>query len=170
MRAKAIAYSLVIILLILLQTTLLEYIKIFDVKPNLLMIFIVSIALIKGNVEGAVVGFFCGLSQDMVSGRLIGVYALLGMYLGMIVGSLNKRLYRENILVIVFFTFVSTFAYELAVYFSVVFFDSTTVLYALRNIILPESVFNSVASLGIYIFVLFLNERLEIVDRGQRRY
>jgi len=36
------------------------------------------VALLGSNIEGAVTGFCGGLTQDMLSGRVIGFYALLG--------------------------------------------------------------------------------------------
>jgi len=47
--------------------------------------------------RGAVTGFLCGLTQDMLSGRVIGFYALLGLYLGLGIALINKRLYKENV-------------------------------------------------------------------------
>ena len=117
MRVKITGYALMMVIFALLQSTVLDYLKVFNVKPNLLMVLIVIVAFLGNNVEGAIVGFFSGLIHDMISGRVIGFYALLGLYLGFCVGSLNKRLYKENIFAVVFFVLVSTLAYEYSVYF-----------------------------------------------------
>lgn len=171
MKAKIAVIGISIFFITMLQSTVLEYVRIFNVKPNLLLIFIVSVALLKGNVEGAVVGFVCGLAQDIVSGKAIGFYALLGLYLGIAVGSVNKRLYRENILVITFFTFVSTVAYEWGVYFLSTFLqDDLDFIYPIRNIILPEAIYNSAVSIFIYIFAIKLYDKLNDMGRLQRKY
>ena len=117
MRVKIAAYTILIFSMTLIQSTVLDNIRVYNIKPNLLMVLIVTSAFLSGNIEGAVVGFFCGLSQDMVSGKTIGLYALLGLYLGYSVGSINDRLYRENALITVLITFVSTIVYEFSVYF-----------------------------------------------------
>ncbi len=72
--------------------------------------------LVRGSSEGAITGFFIGLSQDVISGKLVGFYSILGFYLGLIIGSTNKRLYRENFFIIIFFAFISSIAYESVVY------------------------------------------------------
>jgi rod shape-determining protein MreD len=67
MKIKIIVYAVLIFIFALLQSTVFNYIKIYDVKPNLLIVLIVSAALLAGNIEGAVVGFFSGMVHDMAS-------------------------------------------------------------------------------------------------------
>lgn len=171
MKIKIFGYAVCIFIIILLQSTVLDYIKVFGVKPNLLIIFIISVALLSNNVEGAITGFFAGLSQDIVSGKVLGFYSLLGLYLGLIVGSVNKRLYRENVLIIVFFTFISTVVYELAVCCINIFTNGQIAfVYSLRNIILPEAIYNSLVSIFIYIFVIKMQDKFENIDKYSRKY
>jgi rod shape-determining protein MreD len=160
-----------IYLVILVQATLAEYIRIYGVKPNILLVFIISVALLRGNVEGAVVGFFTGLSQDMLSGKILGFYSLLGLYLGTIIGSVNKRLYRDNFAVIVFFTFISTVIYEWLVYFLNTFMrNQIDLIYPFTHVILPEAIYNSVISILVYAVVLRLDMRLEGISKITRKY
>jgi rod shape-determining protein MreD len=171
MKARIFIYCIVIFVLILLQTTVLDYIRVFNTKPNLMIIFIVSVALLRGNIEGAIIGFFTGLCQDAVSGKVIGFYALLGLYLGLIVGIVNKRLYRENYFVITFFTFISTIVYEITVYvLSSSMASKVDIIYTLRNIVLPEAIYNSIISIFVYIFVMKLHWRFESNYKTTRRY
>jgi rod shape-determining protein MreD len=174
MRVKIPVYALCIFLIIVLQSTLVDYITIYNVKPNLLLVFIVSVALLRGSIEGAVVGFFAGLVQDMLFGKNIGFYALLGMYLGLVNGSINRRLYKESFAVAIFFTFVSTIAYEGLVYvlnsLKLIIEGQTNFIYALRGIILPEAFYNSFMTVFIYFFAIKMNYRFEKLDRITRNY
>jgi len=171
MRTKIISYTIYIYIIILLQSTLMENIRVFNVKPNLMIIFIVSVALLRGNVEGAIIGFFMGLCQDALSGKVIGFYSLVGLYLGLIIGSVNKRLYRENFLVIIFFTFVSTIVYEFVVYFLNTFsINNIEFVFPFRNFILPEAIYNSFVSIFVYIFVVNFSRKLESTNKVQRKY
>lgn len=177
MKIRILVYTFVILLIATLQCTLLEYVRVFGVKPNLILIFTISVALLRGNVEGAAVGFFAGLSQDMLTGKVLGVYALLGLYLGLLIGSVNKRLYRENILVIIFFSFVSTAAYEFVIYAAGVLLpallsgapESAYISHALRGIILYEAIYNSVVAIFVYLLVIRLNRRFE-ANNATRKY
>jgi rod shape-determining protein MreD len=171
MKIKILGYAICIFILVLIQSTILDFIKIFNVKPNLLIIFTISVALLTNNVEGAVIGFFTGLSQDIVSGKVLGFYSLLGLYLGFIIGSVNKRLYRENVMIIIFFTFVSTVVYELIVC-CINFFTNGQIqlLYSLKVLILPEAIYNSIVSIFIYIFIIKMYDKLESMDKYSRKY
>ena len=179
MKGKYVILVLCIFFIAVIQSTVLDYVKIYNVKPNLLVIFIISYALLNGNMAGAAVGFVAGMCQDIIAGKMLGFYSLLGMYLGLIVGSLNRRLYRENVLVAVFFTLVSTFAYESAVYLAYewgAYFlnelpkNRIDVLFALRNIILPEAAYNSLVSIFLYALVIKLNRKFENSGKALRKY
>jgi rod shape-determining protein MreD len=151
------------------------FIEAYNIKPNLFIILIVSIALLRGNVEGAAVGFFTGLVQDLISGRAIGLYALLGLYIGFIMGSVNKRLYRENILISIFFTFIATIFYELVVFLTILISGINTdfieaLKKALTTIILPEAIYNGIMSIPIFILSIRLNYRLEDMKKSSRKY
>jgi len=160
-----------IVSIALIQSTVLNYAAAYGVKPNLMLVFIVCFSLLRGNVEGAVAGFSAGLVQDIVSGKIMGFYSLLGLYLGVVVGSLNKRLYRENILVALFFTFTSTVVYEFLVYFFAVFLPGDrNILFALKGNILPEAVYNSVISGLIFLIVLKMHRKMEEAEKAARRY
>jgi rod shape-determining protein MreD len=171
MRLKILIYAIFLFLLLLLQSTLLGYVNIYNVKPNLLIIFVVCVALLRGNTEGAVVGFFAGLILDMSFGKLLGLYALLGMFLGLIVGSVNKRLYRENFLVVIFFTFVSTVIYESIVYILNTFMSGNIdMIWTLTMKILPEAIYNSLVSILIFAIVRKMSHRFDKTSKNIRKY
>lgn len=171
MKRKVFIYIVTVYLILLLQSTVFSYLKIFNVKPNLLLVFVVSMALLRGNVEGAIIGFFAGLAQDMLFGKAIGFYAVLGMYTGLITGSVNKRLYRENILVGIFFTFLSTLVYESLVFIPHVAVNGfKDVYFAYERIILPEALYNCAAAIIIYILAIRIHYRFEEIDKSARKY
>jgi len=179
MRTKVIIIGICIFIIAVIQSTVLDYTKIFNVKPNLLVVFIISMALLRGNIEGAVIGFFAGLTHDIISGKVFGFYALMGLFLGLIIGSFNKRLYRENVLIAVFFTFVSSFIYEGTVYLLNIARNYLTgnytvsdmnFIYAFKNIVFPIAVYNSAVSILIYILSIKLNRRIEEAHKNSRRY
>ena len=132
----------------MLQTTLLHYAAIVGVIPNILIVFVIITGLLRGNIEGGTVGFFAGLATDMLFGGILGFYALLGLYLGIAAGSVSRRLFRENLLVAVFFTFVYSGLYESLIYvINNIMSGNMHYLYALTAVILPESIYNSVIAL-----------------------
>jgi len=171
MRLKVIAYSILIFLTALIQSTIVDSIKIYGVKPNLTIVVIVCVALLRNATEGAVIGLLCGLMQDAVSGRAIGFYALLGLYLGLVIAKSNKKLNKENILIAIFLTFVSTVVYEYVVYFfTTVFRAPLDFVYPFKNKILIEAIYNSVISILVFIIVSRIHKRFEEFEKNSRRY
>ncbi len=171
MKKKVLFYFFFIILFLLLQTTLLQYVAIYGVVPNILLVFIIVTALLRGDVEGSVVGFFAGLFVDMMFGNILGFYALLGLYLGIAVGATNKKIFRENILIAVFFTFVYSLAYESLVYIiNNIMSADMRFTYALTATILPEAAYNCVAVLFIFPLIIRAGKWFDGKEKRAKNY
>lgn len=171
MKKKLLFYFFFVSLLLLLQTTLLQYTAIYGVLPNLLAVFIIITALLRGNVEGGAVGLFAGLAADMMFGSVFGFYALFGFYLGIVVGSLNKRLFRDNFLIAIFFTFVYSVAYESVIYIinNIMRIDMDF-LYAFTSVVLPEAAYNSAVAIFIFPLMIKADKWFNDTDKTIRRY
>lgn len=155
MKRKVLFYTFFILVFLLLQTTLLQYIAIVGIVPNILIVFVIITGLLRGNTEGGTVGFFAGLATDMLFGGVLGFYALLGLYLGIAAGSVSRRLFRENLLVAVFFTFVYSCLYESLIYvINNIMTGNMQYLYVLSGVILPESIYNSAVALLMFPFLI----------------
>lgn len=171
MKFKIAIYGVCLFCIVLFQTTILSFMSFNGVKPNILVVFVVSVALLRGSTEGAVIGVISGLIQDIMTGKIMGFYALLGLYLGICIGSVNKRLYRENFLVIIIFTFIATLVYEFLVFFFGIFaYNGSNAIYAISNIIIPEIIYNIVVSIFIYTITIKLNDKLQEDEKNLRRY
>ncbi|MCR5796469.1 rod shape-determining protein MreD [Eubacterium xylanophilum] len=81
---------LVVLICFLLQTTVLQYLKLADVMPNLLLIVTVMYAYMRGRTTGLIIGFCCGMMYDLVYGSIIGLLALILMSLGFFCGYCQK--------------------------------------------------------------------------------
>lgn len=171
MRRKFIFYFIFIILFLLLQTTLLQYITVHGVIPNLLITFAVVAALLRNSTEGAAVGLISGMCLDMQFGPIKGLYALLGLYLGIAAGSVNRRMFRENLMVVIFFTFLYSVAYESVVYIvNNIMSGDIHFIFALTTVILPEAIYNSAISVLLFPLVLKAGRWFEAADVKARKY
>ena len=98
--------SLIIFITILLQSTLLEFVKISNIKPDLSLIVIIFIAVHSGIMVGQVSGFFCGILQGFIGGPFsYGFHALaktlLGFFFGITRGTISvDPIFMPSILVI----------------------------------------------------------------------
>jgi len=171
MKLKVFLYSFFILLILAIQTTILDYIAVRGVKPNVIIVFIIVCALLGGDAEGGTVGFFAGLALDLMSGGVIGFNAMLGYLLGVASGSVNKSMFRDNILVVLFFTFVYSIAYETVVYvYNNIMSGDLNLIYPLTRIILPEALYNCVSAIPVYALLLSVNRRSNKTGKKIRQY
>ena len=87
-------YTLVSLLLVLLSTTLLRFLTIRDLAPDILLVWIVYIAIREGQIAGTSAGFLIGLAVDLLSGGdgMVGLSALSKTVGGFLAG----YFYNEN--------------------------------------------------------------------------
>lgn len=163
--------TIVAVISYILQSTVLGYVEIYNIKPNLIIITTISYALIRGKEEGAIYGLFAGLLMDIMGGKIIGAYALMGMYLGLAVGSLNKDIYKENYLIPFMLTAGGTFVYNLIFYiFSYFLFIQEQLLWYVVAYIIPETIYNTVLSVIIYFLILYINKKLDYRKKTSKAY
>ena len=88
------SYTLGSLLLVLLSTTLLQFLTIRDLAPDILLVWIVYIAIREGQIAGTSAGFLIGLAVDLLSGddSMVGLSALSKTVGGFLAG----YFYNEN--------------------------------------------------------------------------
>ena len=60
---------------LILQTTILPFLSLGGVMPDLLLVLVIFTALFYGSLAGGVVGFVVGLTQDLLGGHYLGLGA-----------------------------------------------------------------------------------------------
>lgn len=87
---KTLHHGIWLLLTIILQTVIFNFISVFGVHANLFLVVVVAIALLGGKVQGLICGIVFGLIYDFTVGRLIGadmlIFALVGYASGVIAG------------------------------------------------------------------------------------
>jgi len=165
MRRRILMLTLLLYAACLFQSTVFGYFEILKIRPNLLIVLAVTISLIRNNMEAAFMGLLCGLAMDTLIGRTLGWYGMCLFLVCYAIGMINSKLYKENPLIPISFVFVSSLAVELMYYFINFFLKGYQDFgFVITNIILPESVYNSVLTLFIYPLVLHLYKRLDKYD------
>jgi rod shape-determining protein MreD len=74
--AVRIRYALVTVTLVVLQLTFVRFIAIETITPDIIVIWIVYLALRYGQIHATVAGFLLGLIMDIISGDFLGLSAL----------------------------------------------------------------------------------------------
>ena len=152
-----------------IQINLFELISIFHIKPNMVIISIVSYSILRGDIEGAIFGFFLGLLQDVFFGNSIGLYALFGTLLGFFSGKPLRGYYNDNFLLPIIMVSTSVLVYEFSFYCFVFLFrgDVDIILY-LTIIILPEMIYTTLLAWPVYKIIFILNSKLEAIEYNRK--
>jgi len=155
----------------ILQSTIFEYVEFFGIRPNIILIAVASVALLRSDIEGAVTGFFAGLLQDIVFGWAIGLNALLYMCIGAACGKPFKDFYRENYLLPIFLVAGATVFYEFGIFTATFLFRGRLdMLYYIQRIIVPSIAYNAFLAFPIYRIIYSVNKSLENKERAGRRF
>lgn len=71
---------------VLLQTTVLRFVEVNGVKPDLQLILVVFLALRRGSMSGQIAGFVGGLLEDVVTLSPLGFHAIVKALVGFCAG------------------------------------------------------------------------------------
>jgi rod shape-determining protein MreD len=92
----AVKAGVLLFLVAIVQVSLLSSVEIFGGMPNLLLVVIVSIALLRGSIFGAAGGFFGGLLVDTASLETLGLTSLILTIGGYWIGRYGETTGRDR--------------------------------------------------------------------------
>ena len=113
---RTVVTALTVAACFLLQTSVFKFFKMANIAPNLLIILVSSIAVMRGQKEGMLVGFFSGLLLDIFYGSLLGGFAFIYMLFGFVDGFFNRIYYSDDTFLPVIMIGVNDLVYGLIMY------------------------------------------------------
>ena len=150
MKLKYVLPLFVFIPVVLIQLTVIPFVAIQEVVPNLILIAVVYFSISNGQIFGTITGASYGLLFDLISGNLVGSHMLSKTVAGFIAGYFSGETRREKYLYTYSFTLVillSALADAMIFsFFSVIDFN-TNFLMALFNHALLPSIYTSIVSI-----------------------
>lgn len=163
-------YFLTLIINSVLQASLLDGIALAGIKPNLVLITVVSISCLRDSTEGAAYGFFAGLLQDCYYSSYIGCGVFLYTFIGYFCGIFLRSFYRENFILPMAIAAGATFVYNFAYYIlNALLQGYPNIGYFMGKIILPEVVYNALAMIVVYNLCIAMNNYLEEKEKYKRK-
>ncbi|WP_418790745.1 rod shape-determining protein MreD [Phosphitispora sp. TUW77] len=136
--------AILFLISLILQSTIFSHLTVAGVKPDLVLIMTVFYALLHGSREGAIAGAIGGLLQDLMFGQNVGMNALAKIIVGYVFGSLEKKIYKENILIPMAIIFMSTLMSETVLYLLRQYEGISGGYFgALRSVIISAAIYNS---------------------------
>ena len=165
MRRK-IVVTIIILVCFILQCTVFRSLAFGGIIPNLMIILTSSFGFMRGEREGLVIGFFCGLFCDIFYGDILGFYALMYMYIGFVNGKFSRIFYPEDIKLPIALIVVSDLTYGIVCYvLQFLLRGKFDFPYYFTRVIFPETVYTIMVTIILYPLILKINERLEVKER-----
>ncbi len=150
----------------ILQSTVFRSLAFAGIVPNLLIILTSAFGFMRGENEGVVIGFICGLLVDIFYGDILGFYALILMYIGFLNGKFNRIFYPEDIKLPLGLIVISDLSYGMICYILLFLLKGKfNFLFYFKTIILPELVYTMIITCVLYPIILLVNEKLERRER-----
>ncbi len=163
---RKVVVTIFIIVCFVLQCSVFSSIAFAGIIPNLMIILTSSFGFMRGEKEGLIIGFFCGLLSDVFFGSFLGFYALVLMYIGFVNGKFSKIFYPEDIKLPIALIVVSDLSYGLLCYILMFLLRGRFHFsYYFTRVILPEALYTIVVTLFLYPVILKVNEKLEAREK-----
>lgn len=87
---RALSWTVVVLTALVLQSTLFSQVTLAGVKPELVYLITIVLALLEGPASGAVAGFAGGMAQDFLLNQPKGITALTLTLVGYAVGTVRQ--------------------------------------------------------------------------------
>lgn len=141
MLRKILAFTYVILLIMaiyLIQIYVIDSRTLFGVKPNLILISVVTISLWYGLYIGSFYSLFIGILTDCIFGNTYGLFTVSYAVTGILVGFLNYNYRKENKVSLIYVTILATALFEIIQYLSYIFISNSLVniFYLIKQIFL----------------------------------
>jgi rod shape-determining protein MreD len=151
MIADAAKAAAVLFVAAIVQVTLLSQIDVFHGAPDLVLVTLVSIALLRGTIFGAIAGFAVGLVVDTATLQTLGVTSLLLTIAGYWIGRYGETTGRDRTHAPFVSVAVVTFLYSLgALILHYMLGDAVSASRVLLDAFPFELIFNLILTLPVY--------------------
>lgn len=165
---KIIVSIATVIILFLLQTSVFQYFSFGGIVPNLMLVVISVYGFMRGEYDGLLTGFICGLLTDIFFMDFLGFYALLYMYIGFLNGLLHKNFLPDDFRLPLIAIGVSDLTASLLNYLLLFLLNGRLHFeFYFKNIIFAELVYTLGIAIVLYPLILLLEYKFVLVDFGK---
>jgi rod shape-determining protein MreD len=107
-----------LILLGIAQSTLVPFLRIAGLYPDLILILVAIWSLLRGYREGTIWALVCGLVMDMLSGLPFGAHTLALLAVSLLMQAVRRQVYRLTFGAVLLLVALATLIYYGAVMFA----------------------------------------------------
>lgn len=160
---------LLFVICFVLQTSVCPFFAMAEITPNLLLIFVVSFAVMRGQTEGMLLGFFMGLLMDITGGNSIGFYALIYLLMGYVSGLFQMIFFANEMFLPLIVILGNSVIYEFTLYvLCFLLRNKTDFLFYFRYIMIPDVIYTFFVAIFLYYVFYGINRILERNEKKER--
>ena len=93
---RSVVTTLIVLVAVLVQVTIVQRIEVGDASPDLVVLVVVAIALLTNSVEGAAAGFAAGVAIGLFAALPLGPHAMIGTMVGYLAGRWGEVLVTDE--------------------------------------------------------------------------
>lgn len=151
-----------------LQANFFTWFTINGIMPNLFVIFVLFIGLFAGKKIGFTLGILFGIYIDFLTGKSIGISAILLGLLGLASEKLDKNFSKDSRITIITIMALGTVIFELGCYIlKIIKYNSTIEFLSFTKILLIEVLFNIFITIIIYPLIQKAGNKIEDVFKSK---
>ncbi len=163
---RKVVVTLFVLVCFILQCSVFGSLAFAGIIPNLMIILTSSFGFMRGEKEGLVIGFFCGLLSDILFGGFLGFYALVLMYIGFLNGKFSRIFFPEDIKLPIALIIISDLSYGVICYVLLFMLRGRfRFTYYFSHVIFPETLYTAVVTMFLYPIILKVNKKLEAREK-----
>ncbi len=96
--------------MVALETTVIPYISIGGIGPDIVGIFVALVSMLSGRQDGLLVAVVAGFMEDMSSGQFLGLFSVVRLVIAYLAGASYQKVFEEWVLVPIVIVFVTGLA------------------------------------------------------------
>ena len=151
--------------IIIIQSTLFQYIAVYEVIPNLYLIYLVFTSFYNGGLHGTVCGFATGLVEDAVSIAPLGFHGVIKTIIGSLYSSLSGIVILDRVLMPMVFVLVATVLNRILAFGVVSIFNLSVPVHSVfSRFFLIEIIYNTLLTPPVFFICHKSRDRM---DRGR---
>ncbi len=134
---------LISLVMVLVQTTLLQAIRIGDVIPNIMLIWLIIAIVLFGRYAGIKTAIYAGVLTDVIIGKGLGTHLLIYLTIASIIALLEEKIFKDNYITPVVLIIATTALFHTMFLFIDYFANGDIhIVRFLFGILLPEVIYN----------------------------
>lgn len=147
---KFLFYSVLVLLLVPLQTTLLPHLSVWNIKPDLGLVAVALVGLFAGELEGLLVGLAIGWVLSLFSAGELWLSLLTNGGVGLLAGFLGRQVSQVTSLSLGAGLLLVSLASGLFAAMNYKSLDMSQTWWIVQSIVFPQACFDGVVGAGFY--------------------